>query len=1276
MKKSTFFIAYFIFLFNVVTHAQVDPYCTVGAKSYQQINLHFSSGDLLYTHVKTEEGMHTQITMDGFYPSSSVGNPDLPVLSRTIEIPLCTNIKIKIRNQEETTYKAKELGILYPIFPVQPPRSKSDGSPHVFAKNDTTYAKNDFYGNAPIQVEKIGIARNVNLATLYFSPIRYNPVTGEIKVIKNLDVEITFEDADIAATNGMKKNHYSPAFSIKSDIVNLDTKEMYTSAPLRYLIVSHASFRGQLDTFIDWKKRKGFLVDIAYTDDVNVGTSTTSIQSYIKSQYTNATVSNPAPTYVLLVGDIDQIPAFDSRVSSSFLNDHITDLYYFTWTDGDNIPDCYYGRFSAQTITQLTPQIEKTLMYEQYMMSDPSYLDNALLVAGVDRGNSSDYGYTHANPSVRYIENTYVNASNGFHSVTSYYNPTSNTGVAATGVVNTLNAGVGLANYSAHCDADGWSTPSFSRSSVSLMNNTQKFGLMIGNCCLSNKFDESECFGEALLRKSNYCGAVGYIGGSNSTYWDQDYWWSVGVRSINTTNITVPTYNANNLGVYDRLFHTHNENYSDWYTSNGAIIMAGNMAVETSTTSSLYKLYYWEIYHLMGDPSVMSWLTQAPVMNVSTSDALFIGLTSLAVQAVPYAYVALTDTNRNLIAAAFADALGNVSLTFDAMEQEGTYELVVSAQNYQTYFKTIQVIEEPSGAYVSVSNMTVSPSAPVASGSDVQVNITVSNVGIEIATNVWIEVIPENDHQWIVNESNQRVGTLQAGQHEQIIVSGRILSNIPDGSNVQAMIRVHYDTNKVTTYHFSIGVKGYRITNQQIAFSELEGNNDGVFDAGETISLSITHKNVGNMDFQHTESILYTYNPYVSITNVQSIIDSLPIGNTVTSIYTLALNSILPSGIQIPLYNIVSNGMYTYYDTLQIGLGGDVEDFESNSFATYPWSNETYPWELVTANVYEGTYAARSKQWSNNQGDNKNSQLVITWTSTIDDSISYYRKVSSEAGYDRFVFYIDDDAKEDVSGEENWKKSVFFVPAGTHTFKFSYEKDASAANGSDCAWIDYIKLPFFGKEGYTYIVDTVCRGIIYQTPKSAVNTSELPTGTYLYVDTLQSTNDIDSICITSLTVLSVPDIVISGNLEISQGRSTVLTASGADSYLWSTGERVPVIAIAPLSTTTYSVIGSNSNCGSDTTSVTVTVTLSIHETEQAQNIKLYPNPATSLLILEGFDIYRITLYNSLGKLMKTMVVSGQSKTTLNLDGYASGIYVMRVEDKNGSVSVRNFIITK
>ena len=85
-------------------------------------------------------------------------------------------------------------------------------------------------------------------------------------------------------------------------------------------------------------------------------------------------------------------------------------------------------------------------------------------------------------------------------------------------------------------------------------------------------------------------GAIGYIGGSNDTYWDEDFWWSTGFKAI-TGN---PTYDAQHLGAMDGAFHTHNEGTDKWFITQGQLLVAGNLAVEQS--NSTLKAYYWEIY--------------------------------------------------------------------------------------------------------------------------------------------------------------------------------------------------------------------------------------------------------------------------------------------------------------------------------------------------------------------------------------------------------------------------------------------------------------------------------------------------------------------------------------------------------------------------------------------------------------------------------------------------------------------------------------------------------
>lgn len=69
---------------------------------------------------------------------------------------------------------------------------------------------------------------------------------------------------------------------------------------------------------------------------------------------------------------------------------------------------------------------------------------------------------------------------------------------------------------------------------------------------------------------------------------------------------------------------------------------------------------------------------------------------------------------------------------------------------------------------------------------------------------------------------------------------------------------------------------------------------------------------------------------------------------------------------------------------------------------------------------------------------------------------------------------------------------------------------------------------------------------------------------------------------------SAPTVSITGTTSICEGESVTLTANGADSYQWGSGETTPSITVSPTSTTTYDVTGTNS-FGTDNSSITVIV---------------------------------------------------------------------------------------
>ncbi len=96
----------------------------------------------------------------------------------------------------------------------------------------------------------------------------------------------------------------------------------------------------------------------------------------------------------------------------------------------------------------------------------------------------------------------------------------------------------------------------------------------------------------------------------------------------------------------------------------------------------------------------------------------------------------------------------------------------------------------------------------------------------------------------------------------------------------------------------------------------------------------------------------------------------------------------------------------------------------------------------------------------------------------------------------------------------------------------------------------------------------------------------------------------------------------------------------------------------------------------DVSVVCLDCTVGISETILDSKISIFPNPATDYLTINFDDIYpeRITMFNSMGE---TILVKNQlsGNTQINVADYQAGIYFLRIDTKDFSITKR-FLITK
>jgi len=1005
-----------------------------------------SISEIELVSVLTDKGLFTKIEMPGYTAGNDIGKPQFPVLRNLIEVPYGSNVVVNIRNAQVKTYNLNSLGYTAKIIPQQAPVSKADTEKRPLEINQQEYAKNQFLSLPLCSVDDLGIMRGIRIARLNISPVQYNPVTNTLKIYTNIEAEIRFENADLNLTRAEKAKKYSPYFnSFESKLLNYSGKSVFKDSiskyPVKYVIVSDPMFQTALQPFIQWKTKKGFKVIEAYTNNAAVGTTTASIKSYLQSLYNAGTASDPAPTYVLFVGDIAQIPAFSGTTGT-----HKTDLYYCEYT-GDFLPEMYYGRFSAQNINQLQPQIDKTLQYEQYLMPSYSFLNNVVMIAGVD----ATFGPTHGNGQVNYGTNTYFNTANGFN-CSSYLYPASSNNVAQ--IIQNVSDGAAFVNYSAHGGSDGWVDPAFKVTDIPTLQNEGKYPLMVGNCCLSNKFDVSECFGEALLRANNK-GAIGYIGASNNTTWDEDFWWACGVGTVSAN----PSYASTSLGALDRIMHTHNEPFSQWYVSQGQMLNAGNMAVTQGSPSS-YD-YYWEIYHLMGDPSLMPYFKIPAVISANYMPLLPIGNNSFTVNTEPYAYVAIS-LNGVLKGAALADSLGLAVVNITPINVATTADLVISKQNRQPLITSIAVAT-PTGPYISLNSYQLSDASGnnnqmVDYGETIKVNIDLKNIGIANCNNVTASISTNNSYITIT-DSTELFGTINAGNNKNITsaFSFKVADLIQDQSVANFTLKIKDNLNNIWNYSFNVVLNAPVLEIVKMIISDpLPANNNKRLDPGETVTFKFEIKNTGHCDAANTMANLSSPTSFISISNPNVNLSNFTKGSSNLVSYSVTATMAAQQGNNYLLEFGLNAAPYTVQQSFNTLIGIMAEDFETANFSKYNWdTNYVNAWTISNTAAYEGMYCAKSAGIANND----TSAFSISIDVLTNDSISFYRKVSSEKNYDFLNFYIDNVRIARWADILPWARVAYPITPGHHLLTWSYIKDQNTVGGSDCAWIDFIIFP-------------------------------------------------------------------------------------------------------------------------------------------------------------------------------------------------------------------------
>ena len=907
------------------------------------------------------------------FNTGKVGAPDLPTVSTLLFVPMGSTLEV--RNFEIGEYHWKEMVHTdMPLAPAIRAWSKEQGWPG-YEPNEKIYATDAFYrGGDPIEIENLGVMGTEQVFRVTLRPVAYNPVSGDLLV-----------DTAITALFVSKLNSNS-----------------YPQAANRFLIVSRPEFESGLQPFVQWKRQEGYDVEELYVNTHQRD----SIKEQIRPYFDNASLLEPAPSYILLVGDAAQLQSFPGETSLEG-EGHTTDLYYSEFT-GDYLPEAMMGRWPVNDTAELRAVVEKTIRYEQFVWMDTAQLKRILLVAGSE---SNIPAPTTTNGQVNYVSQE-VKLTHPEMDTLCYHNPQS--GTMLDSIVADIGRGAGLLNYTAHCTVGGWTSPALSIGGVEEASATQPM-VYVNNCCKSNTFSGTG-FGEQLLRLP-VGGGVGVIGATNSTLWYEDYYWAVGPKyPISLT----ATYDSLAIGAFDALVGRHH-----FITTVGEMLSLGNLAV--TEQGSGYAKFYWEIYCLLGDPTLRPWIGVPQPIDLEVLLSPSNGESELYLSGTIGATVTAMQGNE-VIGSTVINASGSALLQLNRALD--TLPLVLTSTGAGLWPRLDTLPVEADIAFgAALRNVSVG---------DTLVSCVVENVGHQRIDSLVVFLTQAGADALssaLLEEQQVFIDSLLPGEHLPVLLPIHV-STIGALPLWKASLIVwkngEGDLCRLTLRH------GISVTYPTLSPRLLDDRNREARRVlpGHNYRLETTTNGVGDS--------LRLYAKASPSNDDWSTPDS--------SLAFTTPDSLCALGIGATAYLGNYQGEQYYW----LEPGNRKESFE-HGFDSHPWQNSSRSaWVLDSTESHSGHYSLRS----GSIGHSQQTKVCLEVEMMLRDTISYWVKTSTEAQHDKMVFSVDGrDFTPAAWGIDGWRQRIHVLDPGHHSLCWRYSKDVSDSEGEDCVWIDDIQIP-------------------------------------------------------------------------------------------------------------------------------------------------------------------------------------------------------------------------
>jgi len=1047
------------------------------------------------------------IELSGLYLPNNEGAPDLPGDGRYIALPQGATPSLKINSVR------KEIVENIDFLPAPRIPLANEDTPPEYVKDMEIYSKDAFYPAEPFMLSEVTNIRGIDVVMLGITPFQYNPVTKELHIYYDIDVEIVFEGGNgVFGDERLRSRWWDPiqqdAILNRNMIPEIDYTARYKeiasnrSTGYEYVVIvpDDPNFIAWGDSIKLFRTRQGIKTTVVTISEIG-GNDHNLIKNYVTNAYQNWDLP---PAAILLLADYG---TSGNTITSRYFTDHpygsgssyISDQWYSDMSNND-MTDIIFARIVAQNLSELQNMVPKFLNYERNPPTNEHFYNEPITAMGwqterwfqlctetVNGFWEFELGkqplrqnniYSGSPGSVWSTATNTASVVNVFGPNSLDYIPATpahlnNFGwtANATSINAAINAGAFMVLHRDHGLETGWGEPYYRVQNLSGLSNEDLTFVFTINC-LTGKFNWSgTSFAEAFHRHEK--GALGLIAPTEISY-----------SFVNDTYV---------WGMFDNMWPDFLPMYGTTPDSRDIMPSFGNAAGKYFLQQSNWpynpqhkKITYY-LFHHHGDAFSTVYTEMPENLTVDHMNVLLGGLDFFEVTADDGSLIALS-VNDELIGV--AEGTGSVVSIPIEPQLPGTEMLVtITKQNYYRYESIVECIP-PDGCYVVFNENVVNDpdgnnNGIIDYGETIILDVALKNLGTDIAANVTSTISSLSSYVTITSHTNN-FGDINPGAI--VMLEGaftfEVSDDIPNNQSLPFEINM-FSGDETWTSNFTLFAYAPVLQAGNYFISDPTGNNNGRLDPGETADIMIATINDGQSDALDALANLTLNDPYITVNNATYDLETIAAGQTVYATFNVSVSEDAPIGHAVEFSYDVEAGAYTASKSFLTKIGLILEDFETGDFSMFNWTfGGNLPWGITNIDPFEGDFSAKSGAISHSQ----NSQMILSYDVGTADSISFYVKVSSENNYDFMRFFINGTQMGQWSGTVGWTRVAYPVTAGQKTFEWRYVKDGSVSAGSDCAWVDYIIFPpMLITTGYAGQDATICEEDTHQLNASATN---------------------------------------------------------------------------------------------------------------------------------------------------------------------------------------------